>query len=89
MPEQIFVTRCMDTLSRLRRGILGHVLNYKVVVHCSVFVKINTSFSVTDSRCFSALIPISSCFVFGSLNSGSSDVSFRIALINQSDKLLF
>ena len=50
------------------------------------FVKINTRRFFRDRLAlfFSIVFPVIFLFVFGSLNSGSSNVSFRIALINQS-----
>lgn len=53
----------------------------------AVFVKINTRRFFRDRLAlfFSVGFPLIFLFVFGSLNSGSGDVSFRIALINQSN----
>jgi ABC-2 type transport system permease protein len=52
----------------------------------AVFVKINTRRFFRDRLAlfFSIVFPVIFLFVFGSLNSGNSNVSFRIALINQS-----
>lgn len=51
------------------------------------FVKINTKRFFRDKLAlfFSIGFPLIFLFVFGSLNSGGSDVSFNVALINQSD----
>ncbi|USN97025.1 MAG: ABC transporter permease [Candidatus Nomurabacteria bacterium] len=51
------------------------------------FVRINTKRYFRDRLAifFTVIFPLIFLFVFGSLNSGGSDVSFRIALINQSD----
>lgn len=53
----------------------------------AIFVKINTRRFFRDRLAlfFSVGFPLIFLFVFGSLNSGGGDVSFRIALINQSD----
>ncbi len=53
----------------------------------AVFVRINTRRFFRDRLAlfFSVVFPLIFLFVFGSLNSGSSSVSFRIALINHSD----
>jgi len=50
------------------------------------FVKINTRRFFRDRLAlfFSIVFPVIFLFVFGSLNSGSSDVSFRVAVLNQS-----
>lgn len=52
-----------------------------------VFVKINTARFFRDRLAifFSVIFPIIFLFVFGSFSSGNSGVSFRIALINQSN----
>lgn len=51
------------------------------------FVRINTRRFFRDRLAifFSVVFPLIFLFVFGSLNSGNSDVSFRVALINNSD----
>lgn len=51
------------------------------------FVKINTKRFFRDKLAlfFSIGFPLIFLFVFGSLNSGNKDVSFNVALINQSD----
>lgn len=53
----------------------------------STFVKINTKRFFRDKLAifFTIGFPLIFLFVFGSLNSGSDNVSFRVALINQSD----
>ncbi len=52
-----------------------------------VFTKVNTIRFFRDKLAifFTIIFPLIFLFVFGGLNSGNSDVSFRIALINQSD----
>ncbi len=52
----------------------------------AIFVKINTRRFFRDRLAifFSVVFPLIFLFVFGSLNSGSGNVSFRIALINES-----
>lgn len=52
-----------------------------------MFTKINTKRFFRDKLAifFTVIFPLIFLFVFGSLNSGNNDVSFRIALINQSD----
>lgn len=52
-----------------------------------MFAKINTRRFFRDKLAifFTVIFPLIFLFVFGGLNSGNSDVSFRIALINQSD----
>jgi len=52
-----------------------------------VFAKINTKRFFRDKLAvfFGVIFPLIFLFVFGSLNSGSSDVSFDVAVINQSD----
>lgn len=52
-----------------------------------VFVRINTRRFFRDRLAifFSIVFPLIFLFVFGSLNSGSGEVSFRVALINHSD----
>lgn len=51
------------------------------------FVKINTKRFFRDRLAifFTIIFPLIFLFVFGSLNGGSGDVSFRVAVINQSD----
>lgn len=51
------------------------------------FVRINTKRYFRDRMAifFTVIFPLIFLFVFGSLNSGSNNVSFRVALINQSD----
>lgn len=51
------------------------------------FVRINTKRYFRDRLAifFTVIFPLIFLFVFGSLNSGSNNVSFRVALINQSD----
>jgi len=51
------------------------------------FVRINTKRFFRDKLAifFTIVFPLIFLFVFGGLNSGDSDVSFRVALINQSD----
>lgn len=53
----------------------------------AVFVKINTRRFFRDRLAifFSVIFPLIFLFVFGSLNSGTNSVSFRVALINESD----
>lgn len=53
----------------------------------STFVKINTKRFFRDRMAifFTAGFPLIFLFVFGSLNSGSGNASFRVALINNSD----
>lgn len=50
-------------------------------------VRINTKRFFRDRLAifFTVIFPLIFLFVFGSLNSGTSDVSFRVALVNQSD----
>lgn len=52
----------------------------------STFVKINTKRFFRDRLAlfFSIVFPVIFLFVFGSLNSGSNNVSFRVALLNNS-----
>lgn len=52
-----------------------------------VFVRINTRRFFRDRLAifFSIIFPLIFLFVFGSLNSGSGEVSFRVALINNSN----
>lgn len=52
-----------------------------------IFVKINTRRFFRDRLAifFSIIFPLIFLFVFGSLNSGSGNVSFRVALINESN----
>lgn len=51
------------------------------------FVKINTRRFFRDRLAifFTVIFPLIFLFVFGSLNSGSNDISFNVALVNQSD----
>jgi len=51
-----------------------------------VFVRINTKRFFRDRTAlfFTVIFPLIFLFVFGSLNSGSGDVSFKVAVINQS-----
>lgn len=51
------------------------------------FVRINTKRFFRDRLAlfFSIVFPVIFLFVFGSLNSGNNNVSFRVALLNQSD----
>ncbi len=51
------------------------------------FVRINTKRFFRDKLAifFSVIFPLIFLFVFGSINSGSSNVSFKVAIINQSD----
>ena len=51
------------------------------------FTKINTKRFFRDRLAlfFGIGFPLIFLFVFGSLNSGSSDISFNVALINQSE----
>jgi len=51
-----------------------------------VFVRINTKRFFRDRTAlfFTVIFPLIFLFVFGSLNSGNSDVSFKVAVINQS-----
>lgn len=51
------------------------------------FVKINTRRFFRDRLAifFTVVFPLIFLFVFGSLNSGSNDISFNVALVNQSD----
>lgn len=51
------------------------------------FVRINTKRYFRDRLAifFTVIFPLIFLFVFGSLNSGSNNVSFRVALINKSD----
>ena len=53
----------------------------------ATFVRINTKRFFRDKLAifFTIIFPLIFLFVFGSLNSGSGDVSFRVAIINQSD----
>jgi hypothetical protein len=53
----------------------------------AIFVKINTRRFFRDKLAlfFSMGFPLIFLFVFGSLNSGNSNVSFKVAVINQSD----
>src|ERR1700752_4002257 len=50
------------------------------------FVKINTRRFFRDRLAifFSVIFPVIFLFVFGSFNSGNNNVSFRVALLNQS-----
>jgi ABC-2 type transport system permease protein len=52
-----------------------------------IFFKINTRRFFRDKLAifFSVIFPLIFLFVFGSLNSGSGNISFRVALLNQSD----
>jgi ABC-2 type transport system permease protein len=52
-----------------------------------MFTKINTKRFFRDKLAifFTVVFPLIFLFVFGGLNSGNNDVSFRIALINESD----
>jgi ABC-2 type transport system permease protein len=52
-----------------------------------VFVKISTRRFFRDRLAifFTVIFPLIFLFVFGSLNSGSSNISFNVAIINQSD----
>jgi ABC-2 type transport system permease protein len=51
------------------------------------FVRINTKRFFRDRLAlfFTIVFPLIFLFVFGGLNSGNSDVSFKVALINHSD----
>lgn len=51
------------------------------------FVKINTRRFFRDKLAifFSIIFPLIFLFVFGSINSGNKDISFKVALINQSN----
>lgn len=53
----------------------------------AVFTKLSTKRFFRDKLAlfFGILFPLIFLFVFGGLNSGSSDVSFKVAVINQSD----
>ena len=53
----------------------------------AVFVKLSTRRFFRDKLAvfFGILFPLIFLFVFGGLNSGSSDISFKVALINQSN----
>jgi len=53
----------------------------------ATFVKINTRRFFRDKLAlfFSMGFPLIFLFVFGSLNSGNKNVSFNVAVINQSD----
>lgn len=53
----------------------------------STLVRINTKRFFRDRLAifFTIVFPLIFLFVFGSLNSGSNDVSFRVALVNESD----
>ena len=52
-----------------------------------VFVKLTTKRFFRDRLAifFAVLFPLIFLFVFGSFNKGSNDISFNVALINQSD----
>lgn len=60
--------------------------NKRLLYTVGVFVKINTKRFFRDKLAifFSVGFPLIFLFVFGSLNSGNSGVSFNVALINQS-----
>ena len=51
------------------------------------FVRINTKRFFRDKLAifFTVIFPLIFLFVFGSLNGGSGDVSFRVAILNQSN----
>jgi ABC-2 type transport system permease protein len=53
----------------------------------ATFVRINTKRYFRDRLAifFTVIFPLIFLFVFGSLNSGSGNISFRVALLNQSD----
>ncbi len=53
----------------------------------ATFVRINTKRFFRDKLAifFSVIFPLIFLFVFGSINSGSSNVSFNVAIINKSD----
>jgi ABC-2 type transport system permease protein len=53
----------------------------------AAFVRINTKRFFRDKLAifFTVIFPLIFLFVFGGLNSGGGDVSFRVAVINQSD----
>ena len=59
----------------------------KALFTVAVFVRINTKRFFRDKTAlfFTIIFPLSFLFVFGSLNSGGGDVSFNVAVINQSD----
>lgn len=55
----------------------------------ATLVRINTKRFFRDRLAifFTVVFPLIFLFVFGSLNSGNSDVSFRVALVNNSDSM--
>ena len=59
----------------------------KALFTVAVFVRINTKRFFRDKTAlfFTIIFPLIFLFVFGSLNSGGGDVSFNVAVINQSD----